>query len=240
MRTGGRPFPSSVSRALLVLAAVASGPAALAGAASPHHETGQEDRALELLREAGRSYEEIDAFCAGFRQEMVVPLLERVTRSRGILCQERPDRFSMRFTEPEGDVIVADGEYFWVYYPSADPGQVIRFTMASRPGGMDFQREFLEDPGEKYELEYLGRDEVAGRSTHLIRARPRGPSTFVRARIWLDPARSLIRQVELALENGSVRTVTLGDFRMDPEPDPDRFTFTPPPGAQVIPRGEGR
>jgi len=215
---------------------------ALLGAVLPlapaDHAGAQEDRALHLLEQAGRQYARIESFCAGFRQELVVPLLDQVVRSRGVLCQKQPDKFSMRFTEPEGDVVVADGEYFWVYYPSADPGQVLRFTMASRPGGMDFHREFLENPREKYELEYVGREEVTGRSAHLIRARPRGPSTFIRARIWLDPTRALILQVELTMENESVRTVTLADFRLNPEPDPDRFTFTPPPGAQVIPRQE--
>ncbi|MFC1660686.1 outer membrane lipoprotein carrier protein LolA [Gemmatimonadota bacterium] len=193
---------------------------------------------MTLLEEAGEQYGRIRTFCADFQQELVVPLLGETTHSRGVLCQERPNRLSMRFSDPAGDVVVADGEFFWVYYPSADPGQVLRFTMETRPGGFDFQKEFLEGPGEKYDLEYLGLEEVEGRETYLISAIPRSPVSFSASRLWLDPESSLIVKAEILQENGSKRTVILSNLVMNPDPDPDRFRFTPPPEAQVIPRSE--
>jgi outer membrane lipoprotein carrier protein len=198
----------------------------------------QEITPLELLEDAGERYGRIRLFCAGFEQELAVPLLGETTSSKGVLCQERPNRFSMRFSDPAGDIVVADGEFFWVYYPSADPGQVLRFTMETRPGGFDFQKEFLENPGEKYELEYLGTEAVLGRRTHLISATPLRSVAFTGARLWLDPESSLILKMEIVQENGSKRTVSLSDLQLNPDPDPDRFRFTPPPGAQVIPRSE--
>lgn len=223
------PSMSSVLLLLLVLASHVQGPVPVVPP--------QENRAQALLESAGRRYAQVDRFCADFRQELQVPLLGETHRSRGVLCQERPNRFSMRFSDPEGDIVVADGEYFWVYYPSADPGQVLRFTMETRPGGFDFQKEFLEDPGEKYELEYLGSEEVAGQETHLISAVPRRPAAFTEARLWLDPESSLILRAEVQQENGSRRIVDLSRIRLNPPPDPDRFRFTPPAGVQVIPRG---
>ncbi|MCH8841319.1 MAG: hypothetical protein IH831_11745, partial [Planctomycetes bacterium] len=44
----------------------------------------------------------------------------------GVLFLVPPDRFAMRFEEPEGDRIVADGEWLWAYTPSTVPDQVIR------------------------------------------------------------------------------------------------------------------
>jgi outer membrane lipoprotein-sorting protein len=142
----------------------------------------------------------------------------------------------MRFSDPEGDVVVADGESFWVYYPSSDPRQVLQFDMETHPGGVDFHREFLEAPGGKYELEYLGEESLSGRSTHLISLKPHEPSGFQEARIWLDSQRSLILQARIGMENGSVRTVTLSGIQLNPPPDPERFQFVPPSGAQVIRR----
>jgi outer membrane lipoprotein-sorting protein len=52
----------------------------------------------------------------------------------------------------------------------------------------------------------------------------------------LDAERSLILQIRLGMDNGSVRTVTLSDIQLDPPPDPSRFRFTVPEGAQVIRR----
>jgi outer membrane lipoprotein carrier protein len=196
----------------------------------------QETRALDLMEEAGARYRGIEAFCAAFQQELSVPLLGETTLSQGRLCQKRPNLFSMRFTDPSGDALVADGEHFWVFYPSVDPLQVLQFSMEARPGGADFHREFLDAPGEKYELSYLGEEILGGRSTHLIHAQPREPSGFQEARIWLDSTRSLILRVRVTMENGSVRTVSLSEIDLAPPDDPERFRFTPPPGAQVIRR----
>jgi outer membrane lipoprotein-sorting protein len=189
------------------------------------------------MEEAGERYREIHAFCAGFQQRLVVPLLDQITESRGVLCQERPNLFAMRFTDPEGDLLVADGEFFWVYYPNTDSGQVLQFTMEQQPGGLDFHREFLESPGEKYELTYVAQERLDGRPVHVISARPREPAGFTVARLWLDAELSLILQVRITMENESVRTVTLSDLRLNPAPDPQRFRFVPPPGVQVIRRG---
>jgi outer membrane lipoprotein carrier protein len=216
---------------LVVMAAWGMG---IAGVSAPL--SGQEDRALALLRDAAARYRQVDAFCARFQQELVVPLLRETTHSSGSLCQARPNLFAMRFGDPEGDVVVADGDSFWVYYPSIDPRQVLQFTMEVRPGGLDFQREFLEVPEEKYELAYIGEETVQGIRAHVIHADPLGDPGFRAARVWLDSERALILRARIEMENGSVRTVSLTDIRLNPPSDPDRFKFVPPAGAQVIRR----
>ena len=197
---------------------------------------GQDPKALSLMEEAGARYREISAFCADFDQTLAVPLLKETTHSKGSLCQEKPNLFAMRFTDPQGDLLVADGDFFWVYYPSSDPRQVLQFDMAVQPGGLDFHREFLEAPATKYDMEYLGEEPLSGRATHMISLKPREPSGFQEAWIWLDSQRSLIVQARIGMEDGSVRTVTLSNIRLDPPADPERFHFVPPPGAQVIRR----
>lgn len=197
---------------------------------------GQDPRALALLQEASARYAEVQGFCADFEQTLTVPLLTQTTHSSGSLCEERPHFFAMRFSEPEGDLIVADGEYFWVYYPSSDPKQVLQFQLEVRPGGVDFHREFLESPAEKYEMEYQGEESVAGVPAQVISLRPREPAGFQEARIWLDTARSLIVRARIQMENESARTVTLSRIQLNPPPDPDRYRFVPPDGARVIRR----
>jgi outer membrane lipoprotein carrier protein len=204
--------------------------------AGPVGLTAQETRALALVEEAGARYREIGGFCAEFRQTLEVPLLGETNESHGSLCQEKPNLFAMRFTQPQGDLLVADGEFFWVYYPSSDPRQVLRFEMEGQPGGVDFHREFLDSPEEKYRMEYLGEESVSGVLTQKIALDPLGPAAFTEAAIWLDSSRSLILQARIEMENGSVRTVSLSDIRLDPPGDPTRFSFVPPEGAQVIRR----
>lgn len=208
----------------------------LGWASFPQPLSAQESRALAIMEAAGDRYQDIASFCASFQQTLEVPLLGETHYSRGELCQAQPDLFSMRWSDPAGDLVVADGDHFWIYYPSTDPGQVLQFPLEARPGGLDFHREFLEEPAAKYHLDFVGEERVEGRHALVISAIPRESSGFTEARIWLDRDQYLILQARIGMENGSVRTLTLSDIRLDPPPDPDRFRFTPPPGAQVIRR----
>jgi DNA segregation ATPase FtsK/SpoIIIE, S-DNA-T family len=63
-----------------------------------------------ILRATARRYEGVRSLQAEFEQQMRNPLLGRTTSS-GTLYQRQPDRFLMRFSDPEGDVIVSDGEF---------------------------------------------------------------------------------------------------------------------------------
>jgi outer membrane lipoprotein carrier protein len=196
----------------------------------------QEARALMLVEGAAARYEAASGLCADFTQHLSVPLLGDEKTGTGRLCQARPDRFAMRFTEPAGDAVVVDGSWVWLYYPSIDAKQVLRFPIAQAPGGFDFHRELLERPGEKYRLEYEGPEAVGGRDTHRIRLVPRDQVDFEAAVVWIDVTDRLLRKVRIEEENGTVRTVTLATVELDPAIPDDWFRFTPPAGAEVISR----
>jgi len=192
---------------------------------------------LAILERASAEYSGLTGFCADFRQTLTSPLLNQVTRSRGRMCQQQPDRFSMRFTDPEGDLVVADGEWLWVYFPSGDAGQVIRSPLTSgERGGFDFHREFLSDPGTRYAPAYLRSEELDGAPTHVIRLVPRQPSAYREARVWIDEGTWFIRRTEIEEENGNLREVRLAGFEPNPQLGSEVFHFTPPRGVQVITR----
>ena len=190
----------------------------------------------EVLEYASQRYQDLSGFCAHFEQSLEVPLLRQTTNSEGSLCQAKPNLLAMRFTDPAGDVIVADGEYFWVYYPSSDPVQVIRFTMGAHPGGIDFHEQFLASPAERYTLDFRGEAPVNGVMALVVHLVPVEPAGFEEATVWIDVERWLIVKVHIGMENESTRTVTLSDITLNPAEDPDRFSFTPPAGTQVIRR----
>ncbi|MFP3948507.1 MAG: LolA family protein, partial [Longimicrobiales bacterium] len=54
--------------------------------------------------------------------------------------------------------------------------------------------------------------------------------------VWLEADRGLIRKVEIVEENESLRRVVLSDIRVEPGLDASRFSFDPPPDAQVLDR----
>jgi outer membrane lipoprotein carrier protein len=197
---------------------------------------GQETSAADVLEAAALRYSQVETLCADFVQELAVPLLGEERTGQGRMCQAQPDRFAMRFSDPPGDAVVVDGTWVWVYYPSLDEKQVIKFPMAGGSRGFDFHREFLEDPTGKYETTYEGREAIGQHDTHRIRLVPRGSASYDAAVIWVDAGSPVLRRVRIEDENGSVRTVTLENVELNPDVDPDWFTFTPPPGAVVISR----
>jgi outer membrane lipoprotein-sorting protein len=195
-----------------------------------------QDDAMGVLERASAAYESVDTICADFRQILEVPLLDQENRGEGVLCQRRPNLFSMRFTDPDGDAVVADGDFFWIYYRSINPEQVLRLPLDPSRGGMDFYREFLERPREKYDAAIEGHEEITGRETVRIRLTPRMERGYRQARVWIDADAGTIRQVEVSEENGNVRTVTLDGIRTHPDVGPETFRFDVPAGVSVIAR----
>lgn len=208
----------------------------LVSAIVPRAASAQSPDPAPILGRAAGLYEAAGAMCADFRQVLSVPLLDQEAEGRGRLCQRRPSFFSMRFREPAGDLVVVDGEHVWVYYPSRDPEQVLRFPLTAAADGraLDLHREFLEDAPEKYELEYRGTEDIDGVPTHRILLRPKRPARYREAVVWIEVARSLVRRIEVREENGSVRTIHLSGIELDPSIPEGTFSFTPPPGTRVI------
>ena len=214
-----------VSTTLLALAASAP---ALEGQATP-----------DLLLRAADKYEQLDGLCADFRQRLEVPLLDTEVPSRGRLCSKQPAYFRMDFEEPSGDAIVADGEHLWVYFPSSQPGQVLRSPLGAG-AEVDFTREFLSDPGVKYEATDEGTEVLQGRTTHRYLLDPVATGLgYTMAKVWIDTELALIRQVEIHQDNGSIRHVTLSEIDLAPGMTAAEFSFDAPSDVHVVSIGEG-
>lgn len=204
---------------------------ALATVATP---ADAQDRGLEILDRAGDRYAAVETVCADFTQQLSVPLLGRERTGTGRLCTGRPNLFAMRFDDPAGDVVVVDGDDVWVYFPSNDEKTAMRAPAAQSAGGRDFHREFLVEPETKYEIEYEGTDTVDGRSTHVLRMRPKEPASYQSAVLWIDQGEPVLRRLRLEEENGNVRSITMEDVAFGADVGVDWFTFTVPDGVLVV------
>lgn len=195
---------------------------------------------LDIIDAAGERYAAVETVCADFVQQLSVPLLGTERTGTGRLCTGRPNLFSMRFDDPEGDLIVVDGESAWVYFPSNDEKTVMKAPAEQSAGGRDFHREFLVDTEAKYEVAYEEVEVLDGRRTHRLRLRPKRPASYRAAVLWIDEGQPVLRRLRLEEENGNVRTITLADVVFGAEVGAEWFTFTVPPGALVVePPGSG-
>lgn len=216
---------------LLAIGGLAASTLAVAAEASAQSQQVAE-RALEAAVDL---YRDVGVLCADFDQTVEVTLLSRTVESAGRLCQQRPNLFSMRFSEPDGDMVISDGSYVWAFYPSDDPEQVVRYGAARAPGGYDLFREFLDRPREKYEISSGGRESVRGSPCDVVVLVPRaGQDVYRQARLWLDQESSLIHQLEVLYENGSIRTLTFAETDLAPRIPESTFVFELPDGVRVF------
>ena len=191
----------------------------------------------EILARASEAYAAVRTMQADFRMAVTNPLLRRTTNSAGTLYQQRPDRIALRFTEPAGDAIVGDGTWFWVYYPSVNPDQVVRMPASQgASGGVDLQAQFLGNPTERFNATLHGTENVGGRDAHVLTLVPRNDAAYASLKVWLDTRDHLARRFEITEENGAVRRFELSNLRTNIALEGDVFRFTPPAGARIVER----
>ena len=196
-------------RAVLLGAALVAAPVASIGAQSP---TATLDRAV-------RAYKKVKTVRASFTQTITNPLLGATVKSAGELVQRRPNHVAVRFTDPAGDRIVADGSWVWFYLPSSTPGQVVRTRIANGVSGSpDLTAQFLDTPSSRFNVTDLGREKVNGRTARVLSLVPKPgiEAQFTKAVVWVDSADALIRQFELTEPSEVVRRVTITKLTLNP------------------------
>src|SRR5687767_11443678 len=176
----------------------------------------QAQDAAALLKRAAAAYGSVKSMKADFTQSQENPLLGRRTSSRGTVYQRRPDRFLMKFSQPAGDVIVSDGEYFWMYYPSNDAKQVMR-SRAAQAGGLDLLAQFVGDPTRRFTWTDHGAETVGGRATRVLTLVPRENAGYKSLKVWVDTRDFLVRRFELTTMNGVIQHFDLQNLETNVE-----------------------
>jgi len=193
-----------------------------------------------ILDRASQAYQTVTSLSADFVQIITNPMIGTPDTTRGRLYQMRPSRFSMRFSAPKGDRIVADGRFLWLYTPSTTPGQVIRSRIPEYgTTGPNLIGQFVEQPRERYTAQYVRADSLSdgggGRAVDVIRLVPKGhDQPYSEATIWVGREDALVRRVDIVESSGQERTVILRNIRVNAGVPGRELTFAPPAGVRVV------
>lgn len=188
-----------------------------------------------VLAEAEKAYHAATYFQAEFTQSIENPFLGKPETSKGVMYLNPPDRFAMRFSDPKGDRIVADGTWMWLYTPSSVPGQVIRQPIPK--GGLqtpNFFAQFVDRPLERYRATLIGIDTVSGTTVDVVKLVPKILQGFREAVIAVARADRLMRRVALVEESGQKRTIVLQTVEAGVLIPQEEFKFRPPNGVKVV------
>src|SRR5262249_33131107 len=173
------------------------------------------------------------SFRADFTQTIENPMLGGPETSRGTMFLNPPDRFAMRFSDPKGDRIVADGQWLWLFTPSTEPTQVIRQPIPK--GGAvppNFFAQFLDRPLERYKATLVGKDSVGSTAVDVVKLVPKfNDQPFRDAVIAIGKKDGLLRRVALTEETGQKRLIVLPSPEAGVPIAPDEFPFPTPHGV---------
>ena len=188
-----------------------------------------------VLAAAEKAYHASTTFRAEFTQTIENPFLGKPEVTRGVMFLNPPDRFAMRFSEPRGDRVVADGKWMWLFTPSTVPDQVIRQPIP-RGGAQtpNFFAQFLDRPLERYRATLLKPDTVAGTPVDVVKLVPTTQQPFRDAVIAIAKTDHLLRRVSLLEESGQRRVVVLQSVVAGARIPEEEFQFRPPSGAKVV------
>jgi outer membrane lipoprotein carrier protein len=189
-----------------------------------------------VLDRASAVYQTIRTLSAEFTQVVANPMIGAPDTTRGKLYQMQPSHFAMRFTDPRGDRIVADGRHLWLYTPSSTPGQVIRTAIpSSGTTGPNLIGQFVERPRERYRARYLRADSLRDGIADVVALIPRETDLpYSEAVVWVNRDDGLVRRIEMVETSGQRRSVELRKLAVNRGVPSREFVFAPPAGSRVV------
>lgn len=189
------------------------------------------------LDRAAAAYASLTSLAADFVQIIDHPVLGAPDTTTGRLYLRPPDRFAMRFADPAGDRIVADGEYLWLYTPSTTANQVIRTSAIPRAGGVtpNLFGQFVDRPRERYRARWVRAVSESFGTLDVVALVPTDSAAPYReATIWVSRSDGLLRRVDIEEATGQRRSVMLRNVRTNVTIPARELRFDPPAGTRIV------
>lgn len=166
---------------------------------------------------------------ANFTQEVRDQNGQRIQSASGTMLFVRPGKFRWVYQKPYEQLILGDGEKFWMYDKELNQVTVKKMDAAlgSSPaallsGNNEIERGFrLKDTGTKDGLEWL-------------EATPRNQDTSFEKILMAFDAQSALVVMELQDSFGHTTLLRLSRLQRNPQLAAHLFKFVPPKGADVL------
>ncbi|MGH8677191.1 MAG: outer membrane lipoprotein chaperone LolA, partial [Burkholderiales bacterium] len=153
---------------------------------------------------------------------------KKVQESKGEVEFSRPGKFRWHYTAPFEQLVVGDGETLWIY--DKDLNQVTKRKLEGALGSSPAALLAGSDEIEKYfSLNALGKK---GR-LEWLEAKPYDQDSLF-DRVRLGFAGNALELMELYDQFGQKTVIRFQKLTRNPPIAADAFSFTPPPGVDVV------
>lgn len=187
------------------------------------------------LAAADDGYQRVERFLgslqglqAQFKQTLTDSKGQVTDESSGTLAIRRPNRFRWDYREPHEQLIVADGKRIWLYDSDLEQVTVRRLdeSLSATPAMLLSGEGNLAD---NFTVTKTSQDAAA----HWVMMEPKRNDTDFKW-VRLGFSAETLKFMQLADKLGQITTLEFSKLEKNPPLDPSRFTFTIPPGADVI------
>jgi outer membrane lipoprotein carrier protein len=167
---------------------------------------------------------------ADFRQTVESPTLAGALKTSGTVAFEKPNRMRWDYAPPDPQTIVGDGTTLWLYQP--DLKQVIK-----APLGEAFQAAtpltFLSGLG-RIERDFDATLESETPEAWTLKLVPKKDAALGTLRLVVRKSDASIAEARITDTASTTTTIAFVNEKRNGKIDGERFTFTPPPGVDVV------
>lgn len=179
---------------------------------------------------------QLDAFSQGvqglsstFEQRVYDPDKRLVEMATGTVKLNKPRQFRWEVLQPYPQLIVADGDHVWIHDPDLEQVTVRKQSLEEQGSPLSV----LIDPTE-LERQFKVAEGAAGNGLQWLELAPRQAedAPFERARLGFDAKGLAVMEMFDGL--GQRTEVRFGAWQRNPPFARGAFSFTPPPGTEVV------
>jgi outer membrane lipoprotein carrier protein len=192
-----------------------------------------------LLKSVESRYNRAKTLQVVFHEEYTPQGKPRRSES-GTLMLRKPRLMRWDYDQPKGKLFVSDGKYLWLYTPSENRAEKMKFQetedlrapLAFLLGKLNFEKEFRNLEGR------LDGAEGASGTDMRIKAEPKTDNLPYSAVEFVVTADSRIKEVKVMGFDHSILNFVFEQEKVDPALDGKLFQFQVPKGAQLVEAGQ--
>jgi outer membrane lipoprotein carrier protein len=189
----------------------------------------------EVMTRVQEQYDKAAAFKARFRQESRLKAMSQADSAEGWMYFQKPCRMRWQYEVPSSQKkeVVSDGRQVWMYMPQDSLVMVYQLNQVLRS---DLVMRFFSGIGQFQKDFNISWNRPPAESGNLIidlfpkKEQPE----LKRLTLTINPRTYLVDKLEFTNALGEETRFTFSQPQMNVRLEPNFFTFTPPPGVQVV------
>jgi outer membrane lipoprotein carrier protein len=186
-------------------------------------------------------YDKAQTFQSDFHQEFLVKAYNTTKTSRGHVIFAKPGKMSWSYDDPAGNRVVSDGSIVRVYQAADKQMYESPINQSQYPAAVSFLTG-QGKLGDSFNFTLIDGDDATKKGTQLafpggwvLLGTPKAATpSYQKVLFYVDKGSSQVRRVLIVDGQGNLNKFTFDTPRVNDPVDPSVFTFTPPPGTNIV------